>query len=124
LDLPIRFRLSGRGRQESQGTGRVVDISSQGLAFRSGAELATGMSIQAFVSWPVTLGDECLLQLFLEGTIQRVACALAVIRVRRYEFRTGGRIGTQGRPEAEALVKQFGGFLGAATAAERPATRF
>ncbi len=111
LDLPLRFRLTGRGRHPNQGTGRVVDISSQGVAFRSDVELAHGLGIQASVTWPVTLGGGCLLQLSVEGKIVRVAGRLVVIQVRRHEFRTGGRIGDQARTEAADVARRYGAVL-------------
>ena len=117
LDMALRFRLLGRGRNQTQGTGRVVDISSQGVAFRSDVELDQGAPIHASVTWPVTLGGDCLLQLSLEGKIVRVAGNLAVIEVRRYEFRTGGKVGPQARAAAAGLAGRLGAMLTAAPAA-------
>ena len=112
LNLPVRFSVSGRGQKEAQGNGEVVNISSQGVAFRTEAALEAGLGVRASITWPVALGGECLLQLSIEGKILRHDGDLAVVEVRKHEFRTSGRIGTPGRVEANVLARQVSALMG------------
>ncbi|MGD0497189.1 MAG: PilZ domain-containing protein [Bryobacteraceae bacterium] len=124
LNLPLRFWASGRDRKAEQGNGEVVNISSQGVAFRTDAALAAGMSVRASIAWPVALGGECLLQLSIEGSVLRQDGKLAVVEVRKHEFRTNGRMGASGRVEAEVLARQFSAMMENRPATPpRPATR-
>jgi hypothetical protein len=113
LDLPVRFRTAGRGRKESEGAGRVVDISSHGLAFRTETELPAGVSIRASFPWPVTLGGEAKLQLSVEGRVLRRSGDLAVMSMLRHEFRTCGRISPQGEAAPAAATRALGMLLSA-----------
>jgi len=98
LSLPIRYQPFGSGAGEPCGVGRLLDISSRGLAFSGDAELAPGRRVQAWIAWPVKLGDSCPLQLYVAGTVVRSERGVLAMLLQEYEFRTGGqRVGTTGK---------------------------
>ena len=98
-----------------EGSGRVANISSQGLAFRTEVALEPGSPINASMEWPVALNGACALRISIEGHVVRVADGLAVMSVERYEFRTGGRLAAAS-PEMAMLKRQVGEMLAGAGA--------
>jgi len=116
LDLALRFTVSKGYGKQVQGSGVVVNISSSGLAFRTEAELTTGLPIEASMEWPVVLNGDCVLRVILEGHVVRAETGLAVMTVARYEFRTGGRLGIPPRPEMQALKRRLDNLLAPAWA--------
>ena len=118
LDLTLRFTVSKGHRKQIQGHGTVVNISSNGVAFRTETELASGLPIEASMEWPIALNGDCMLRVSLEGRVVRVGNGLAVMSLARHEFRTGGRLGAP-RPEMEALKRRLDGMLAPAAGAAR-----
>lgn len=111
LNLEVRFTAGKGPRQQIQGRGEVVNISSRGVAFRTGTALTPEQSIQASIEWPVTLNGDCVLRVTVEGRVIRVESGLSVMRVDRYEFRTGGRVGTPAASDLDALKRRIGSLL-------------
>ena len=111
LNLEIRFTAGKGPRQQIQGRGEVVNISSRGVAFRTGTVLTPDLSIEASIEWPVTLNGDCVLRVTVEGRTIRVENGLSVMRVDRYEFRTGGRVGAPVASDLDALKRQIGGLF-------------
>ena len=89
LDLPLKFTATSKDTR-IQGTGTVLSISSEGVAFRTDPALRLGMKVMASFGWPVLLNNQCMLQIYTEGEVVRIDGSLIVIRIRRYEFRTSG----------------------------------
>jgi hypothetical protein len=91
MDLPIRFSCPDSS-DAAWASGNVVDISSRGFAFRTGAPpLPPGTKLNAYLGWPARLDNRCMLQLFVEGVVIRSGGSLVVGSIRNYEFRTVGR---------------------------------
>jgi len=111
LILELRFTASKGGREPIRGRGVVVNISSQGVAFRTDIALAPDLNIEASIEWPVTLNGDCVLRVTVEGRVLRVQDGLSVMRVTRHEFRTGGRVGMPAPSELEVLKRSIGGLL-------------
>jgi hypothetical protein len=89
LELPLKFTGTSKGTR-IQGTGTVLSISSEGVAFRTDQALGLGMKVTASFGWPVMLNNQCMLQISTEGEVIRIDGSLIVVRIRRYEFRTSG----------------------------------
>lgn len=119
LNLELRFTASKGSRQPIQGRGVVENISSQGVAFRTETALAPDVNIDASIEWPVTLNGDCVLRVTVEGRMLRVQDGLSVMRVDRYEFRTGGRVGTPAASDLEVLKRRIGALLAPMTAAHQ-----
>ena len=111
LNLELRFTASMGGGQPIQGRGEVVNISSNGVAFRTETPLIPGLSIEASVEWPVALNGDCALRVVMEGRVLRVENGVSAMNVGRHEFRTGGRVGAPSSADIEALKRRIGGLL-------------
>jgi hypothetical protein len=113
LDLELHFTASLRGGSSIQGCGKVVNISSNGVAFRTETTLLPGLNIVAKVEWPVALNGECLLRVAMEGRIVRVENGLAAMSAHGHKFRTGGRAPkpVSSDPEAPKLGFRASGAL-------------
>jgi hypothetical protein len=108
LDLEIRFKATMRRRPAVEGQGRVVDISSQGIAFQTATPLSTGMSVQASMAWPVALNGDCPLRMAVDGHVVRARPGLVVMSIGKYEFKTGGKPGAPQRAQLEQLARGLG----------------
>jgi PilZ domain len=93
ISSPVRFTVSSK-HLRSTGFGTLVDISSKGVAFRAEAEAQPGMKISASIGWPVMLGDQCALQLCVDGRVVRVEGSLVAVSIERYDFRTVAKVKT------------------------------
>lgn len=111
LNLELRFTASKGGRSPIQGRGEVVNISSTGVAFRTETALTPNQSIDASMEWPAVLNGDCVLRVTMEGRVVRVENGLAVMSVGKYEFRTGGRVGTPATSDLDALKRRIGSLL-------------
>ena len=111
LNLELRFTASTGGRSSIQGRGEVVNISSNGVAFRTETALMPDLSIDASMEWPVALNDDCVLRVTMKGRVMRVENGLAAMSVLRHEFRTGGRAGMPASSDLEALKRRIGNLL-------------
>jgi len=93
LDADVRYQVVRRGQgKTTEGLGRVVDISSKGVAFRSDLPLAEGAHLSLSMRWPVLLGERCALRLLIDGSVVRTEGTLIVTSIDSYEFRTSGRV--------------------------------
>ena len=114
LNLALKFTATRGRRIRLQGFGDVINISSNGVAFRTETKLSPGMNVRASMAWPVTLNGDCVLRVSVEGRLIREESGLAVVSIERYEFRTGGRVGAPARAEMEALKRGFSAMTTAA----------
>ena len=58
LRLPLEYRILG-GRDAPACSGVTRDLSSTGIAFEAGGEVAPGSAVELAVQWPVPL-DGCV----------------------------------------------------------------
>jgi|SRR5579864_1434135 len=91
LQRELRFKVLQNDRIVATGTGRTIDISSAGVAFEAGC-LKTGAMVELSISWPVLLGDTCLMRLIAFGRVVRADDGSAACTIDRYEFRTQARV--------------------------------
>jgi hypothetical protein len=105
IRLDVRFTAALRRRVSVDGVGRVLDISSQGIAFETSTALLAGMSIRAELNWPVALNGDCPLRMCVNGHVVRASAGMAVMSIGKYEFRTGAR--ANGRTPLDALARQL-----------------
>jgi hypothetical protein len=92
MDLYYQILPHRPGDQRS-GTGKVQDISSRGLAFRTDIDVALcpGQCLRVSLAWPAKLDGQCLLRLVFNGGILRVSGDLVVMTIGHPEFRTAGQ---------------------------------
>jgi hypothetical protein len=88
LDIEVRFQFSGCNRRNpTRGTGRVENISSSGLAFRTDEPPKLRSRLAVSLAWPVKLDNKIMLRLMFEGVVLRVRGSLVVVSIGRPEFR-------------------------------------
>jgi hypothetical protein len=115
LDTEVRFQFSGGGhRNPTQGTGKVENIGSRGLAFRADVPLEPGLRLSISMAWPAKL-DECMLRLAFEGVVLRADGGLVVVSIERPEFRTAGKSTAAARAEIAAVACRIESLLDSAS---------
>jgi hypothetical protein len=119
MRLGIQFTVNKGGPSALRGQGEVVNISSNGVAFRTETALTPDQSVDASMEWPVALNGDCVLRVTMEGRVVRVDNGLAVMSVLRHDFRTVGRLGMAARSAVDAVNAPRGSLL-AATAHPPP----
>lgn len=91
IEREVRFRLLGKRNGHEEGTGKTVNISSNGVLFTTDKALLPGRRIEVSISWPAQLDNRCQLKLVAKGRIARQDGDRAAVEIQQYEFRTAGR---------------------------------
>jgi hypothetical protein len=113
LNADLRFHVIRRGQgRPIQGSGEVVNMSSNGLAFSTELPLERGQRLAVSVAWPALLDHKCRLRLSVEGTIVRTDGRLVALAIESHDFRTSGRGGPAARQELEAIARTIEPLLG------------
>jgi hypothetical protein len=95
IRLETRWKLIRRRRVLDSGVGHTVDLSSGGILFDPGRQLAAGLNVELAIAWPVLLRNIAPLQLIVSGRIVRCAANRAAVVMVQHEFRTLGVPGEQ-----------------------------
>lgn len=91
IEREIRFVVSTRRKIGNDiGTGRTINISSNGILFSTDQHMIAGSRIKLAVDWPVRLEDNCSLKLVAFGRVVRCDSGTAAVEIEQYEFRTRG----------------------------------
>ena len=90
IEQALRYRTLTGKQISGAGVGRTINISSSGVCFASDKRLATGISVELSINWPVLLLDSCPMKLMIHGCIIRSSNDEAVLVIERYEFHTRG----------------------------------
>ena len=91
IEREVRFRLLGKRNGQEEGTGKTVNISSNGVLFTTDKALVPGRRIEVSISWPAQLDNRCQLKLVAKGRVTRQENGQAAVEIQQYEFRTAGR---------------------------------
>jgi hypothetical protein len=87
VDLELLFHFAELDqRNPMQFTGKVENISSSGLAFRTDEAPEPGSHLAVSIAWPAKR-DDCRLRLVLDGIVLRASGGLVVVTILRPEFR-------------------------------------
>jgi PilZ domain len=118
MQLQLRWKLVRRRREIDAGTGRTIDMSSGGILFETGCEMAPGLNVELSIAWPVLLHNVAPMQLHVTGRIVRSSSGWAAIRTVTHEFRTAGvsaehrrMLGGAGRTQGMLIQMQKGGAV-------------
>jgi hypothetical protein len=87
LDEEVRYKCHADG-VVTCGTGRTVNIGSNGVLFTTGDRLPEGAKVEMAIHWPVALDGGCPLKLVAIGLVLRSDDQSAAVRIDRYEFHT------------------------------------
>jgi hypothetical protein len=88
----IEYKVLLRNSRVVTGVGRTVNISSGGVLIDTGNSLPRGLGIELSIAWPANLNGVAALKLHVIGKTLRTQSNLTAVRIRRYEFRTRGKV--------------------------------
>src|SRR5271155_3694946 len=71
IALDLEYKVLYRGRVESLGSGRTVNMSSGGILIDASDIMRHGRLIELVVNWPFLLEGVCPLKLIVRGRIVR-----------------------------------------------------
>jgi hypothetical protein len=72
------------------GTGRTRNLGGETACFEVDQQILKKGDVELRIAWPFRLHDICPLELVVQGTLIRTDDAVAVIKIRSYEFQTLG----------------------------------
>ena len=107
LRLAVKWKLIRRRRVLDSGVGQTIDLSSGGILFHAGREMAEGLNVELSITWPVMLHQVAPLQLVAAGRIVRATAADVAIVMTTHEFRTAGGAADQRGVEAKPILLRF-----------------
>lgn len=90
IEQNLRYKLLYGSRVTESGTGKTINISSNGVWFATDNVLGTGLPVELSMSWPARLNDICPMKLMIYGCVVRSDKDGAALAIERYEFRTQG----------------------------------
>ncbi len=91
IEREIRYVIPSRRKNGGEtGTGKTINISSNGILFTTDQPLIPGSRIKLAVDWPVRLENICQLKLVAFGRVVRYESGTAAVEIEQYEFRTRG----------------------------------
>jgi hypothetical protein len=92
MEREIRYRVLEQDKIIAVGSGKTVNLSSNGVAFVPEKDLPPGTFIEVSIAWPALLENRCPLQLMGFGRVLRSTRASAACTLEQYEFRTLARV--------------------------------
>ena len=69
--LKLRARFAVVGEAKIEGTGRTVNLSSQGALIRCAQNLSSGTRLRVMIEWPIFVGGNRVLLLDTQGIVVR-----------------------------------------------------
>jgi hypothetical protein len=88
IERDLRYKTLSQRTETITGVGKTLNISSSGVLFTSGHDLALGTRLEVSISWPAQLNDRCLLNLVARGRVVRRNEGQLALQIQQYEFRT------------------------------------
>lgn len=92
MEREIRFRVLEQDKIIAVGSGKTINLSSNGVAFVTESDLPVGAFIELSIAWPALLENRCPLQLIGFGRVLRSAQGTVASTIEQYEFRTLARV--------------------------------
>ena len=88
IEREVRFKVLNRKNAEEIGSGRTINMSSNGVLFTTDQHLIPGRRLEISISWPAQLNSKVALKLVARGRVVRCDEGKAAIEIHQYEFRT------------------------------------
>jgi hydroxyethylthiazole kinase-like sugar kinase family protein len=92
IEQEVRYKVI-RGNTAEVGSGRSLNISSNGILFTTERTLAPQERVEVAVNWPAQLAHKLPLKLVTTGRVVRSGDRWDAIEIYRYDFRTQGAHG-------------------------------
>jgi hypothetical protein len=93
IEREVRYRVLSKRSGGEEGTGKTINISSNGVLFTTDQILVPGKRLELSISWPAQLDNKCQLKLVARGRVARLEQGRAAVEIQQYEFRTQGSKG-------------------------------
>jgi hypothetical protein len=93
IEREVRYRILNKRSSGEEGSGKTINISSNGVLFTTDQILVPGKRLELSISWPAQLDNKCQLKLVARGRVARLEQGRAAIEIQQYEFRTQGSKG-------------------------------
>ena len=90
IEREVRYKVLSKRTSQEEGTGKTINISSNGVLFTTDQILLPGKRLELSISWPAQLDNKCQLKLVARGRVARLEQGRAAIEIQQYEFRTQG----------------------------------
>ena len=90
IALELQYKLLNKGRVQSLGSGKTLNISSGGVLFEADHLLPASGPIELALNWPFLLEGVCGLKLVMRGRIVRCNARAIAVKAEFHEFRTAG----------------------------------
>ncbi len=88
IEREVRYKMLNKKTSDEAGTGKTLNISSNGVLFTTDHSLLPGRRVEIDISWPAQLNNTCPLKLVARGRVVRFEDGKAAIEIQQYEFRT------------------------------------
>jgi len=88
IERDVKYRVLTRKSGEEAGSGKTVNMSSNGVLFTTDHVLLPGRRVEVAISWPAQLNAKVALKLVARGRVVRYEPGMAAIEIQQYEFRT------------------------------------
>lgn len=88
IEREIRYRILNRKTEDETGTGKTLNMSSNGVLFTTEGFLLPGRRVELAISWPAQLNSKIPLKLVARGRVVRSEDGQAAVEIQQYEFRT------------------------------------
>jgi len=105
MEREIRYRVLEQDKIVAVGSGKTLNLSSNGVAFVTDNNLPIGAFIELSIAWPALLENRCPLQLIGFGRVLRSANGAVASTIEQYEFRTLARVVPEGAWSARSDQK-------------------
>ena len=92
MEREIRFRVMEQDKIVAVGTGKTLNLSSNGVAFVTQQNVPPGAFIEVSIAWPALLENRCPLQLIGFGRVLRSEGGTVAATLEQHEFRTLARV--------------------------------
>jgi hypothetical protein len=90
IEREVRYKVLSKRTSQEEGTGKTINISSNGVLFTTDQISLPGKRLELSISWPAQLDNKCQLKLVARGRVARLEQGRAAIEIQQYEFRTQG----------------------------------
>lgn len=90
IERDVRYKVLNRKSGDETGTGKTINMSSNGVLFTTDQYLLPGRRLELSISWPAQLNSKVALKLVARGRVVRCEEGKAAIEIHQYEFRTTG----------------------------------
>jgi hypothetical protein len=92
MEREIRYRVLEQDKIIAVGSGKTINLASNGVTFLTENDLPPGAFIELSIAWPALLENRCPLQLIGFGRVLRSAGGTVASTIEQYEFCTLARV--------------------------------